>query len=44
MDKDIEEYAQTCQKYNERKTFVKDKAPVHMEITMPLKKPFQKVH
>lgn len=43
MDKDIEDYVQTCQKCNERKTSVKDKAPVPMKITTPLTRPFQKV-
>lgn len=43
MDKDIEEYVRTCQKCNERKTSVTDRAPVPMQITTPLTRPFQKV-
>lgn len=43
MDKDIENYVQTCKKCNERKTSAIDRAPVPMKITTPLTRPFQKV-
>lgn len=43
MDQDIEEYVKTCEKCIRKKTTREESAPVPMQITTPVIRPFQKV-
>lgn len=43
MDQDIEIFVRGCERGNKKKVINEDKAPVPMQITTPIQRPFQKV-
>lgn len=43
MDQDIEEYVKTCELCNKKRATLEEKAPVPMQITEQVTRPFQKV-
>lgn len=43
MDQDIEKYVKTCEICNRKRATLEEKAPVPMQITTQVTRPFQKV-